>query len=152
MLHLHCGIPGKEVIHRDLATRNVLLKNGVAVITDFGLSRVKSSTDDYQKTQQNVGPLKWMSPESLFENKYSTKSDVFSFGVVIYEIITQDPPWKDLNPSQAVGKISHGYRMVFPENCDCPPDLKRLMENCWAQLPEDRPDFKEICKYIETMK
>jgi len=85
MLHLHCGIPEKEVIHRDLATRNVLLKNGVAVITDFGLSRVKSSTDDYQKTQQNVGPLKWMSPESLFENKYSTKSDVFSFGVVRFD-------------------------------------------------------------------
>jgi len=58
----------------------------------------------------------------------------------------------DLNPSQAVGKISHGHRMVLPENCDCPPDLKRLMENCWAPLPEDRPDFKEICKYIENMK
>jgi len=74
------------------------------MITDFGSSRVKLTIDDYQKAQQNVGPLKWISPESLFEGKYSTKSDVFSFGVVIYEIITQEPPWKDLNPLQAAGK------------------------------------------------
>jgi len=151
MLHLHCGIPEKEVIHRDLAARNILLKNGVAVITDFGLSRVKSSVEDYQKTENNVGPLKWMSPESLFEGKYSTKSDVFSFGVVIYEILTQEPPWKDLNVAQAVGKISHGQRMVLPESCECPPALKELMEKCWAQLPEDRPDFEKICGNLEKM-
>jgi len=151
MLHLHCGIPEKEVIHRDLAARNILLKNGIAVITDFGLSRVKSSVEDYQKTESNVGPLKWMSPESLFESKYSTKSDVFSFGVVIYEILTQEPPWKDLNPAQAVGKISHGQRMVLPESCECPPALKELMEKCWAQLPEDRPDFEKICEILEKI-
>jgi len=152
MLHLHCAAPGKEVIHRDLASRNILLKNGVAIITDFGLSRVKASIDDYQKTQNNVGPVKWMSPESLFENKYSTKSDVFSFGVVIYEILTQDPPWKDLNPAQAVGKVSHGYRMVLPESCECPPALKDLMEKCWVQLPENRPDFEEICEILEKIE
>jgi len=127
------------------------LRNGTAVITDFGLSRVKSTIDDYQKTQQNVGPLKWMSPESLFEGKYSTKSDVFSFGVVIYEIITQELPWKDLNPLQAAGKVNNGHRMVVPESCDCPPELKKLMERCWAQLPSDRPDFEKICEILERM-
>jgi len=151
MLHLHCGIPGKEVIHRDLAARNILLKNGVALITDFGLSRVKSSLDDYQKTQNNVGPLKWMSPESLFENKYSTKSDVFSFGVVIYEIIAQEPPWKDLSGVQAAGKVNNGYRMVLPESCPCPLVLKKLMVKCWAQLPSDRPDFEKICDILENL-
>jgi len=151
MLHLHCGSPGKEVIHRDLAARNILLKNGVAVITDFGLSRVKSSVDDYQKTQNNVGPLKWMSPESLFQNKYSTKSDVFSFGVVIYEIITQEPPWKDLNAVQAVGELRDGHRMALPENCICPTAMKELMEKCWAQLPTDRPDFEKICEILDRM-
>jgi len=152
MLHLHRGIRGKEVIHRDLAARNVLLRNGVAVITDFGLSRVKASVDDYQKTQNNVGPLKWMSPESLFESKYSTKSDVFSFGVVIYEIIAQEPPWKDLNPVQAVGKVKDGNRMVLSESIDCPDALKELMGKCWAQLPEDRPDFEEILKALSKIK
>jgi len=151
MLHLHCGIPVNEVIHRDLAARNILLRNGVAVITDFGLSRVKSSVDDYQKTQQNVGPLKWMSPESIFENKYSTKSDVFSFGVVIYEIITQEPPWKDLSAVQAVVELKFGNRMRLPENCECPPVLKMLMKTCWAQLPSDRPDFQKICKILENI-
>jgi len=151
MLHLHCGILGNEVIHRDLAARNILLRNGVAVITDFGLSRVKTSIDDYQKTQNNIGPVKWMSPESLFENKYSAKSDVFSFGVVIYEIIAQEPPWKDLNPLQAAGKVKDGYRMILPESCICPPTLKELMEKCWAQLPADRPDFEKICGILERM-
>jgi len=151
MLHLHCGIPGKEVIHRDLATRNVLLRNGVAVITDFGLSRMKASVDDYQKTQNNVGPVKWMSPESLFESKYSTKSDVFSFGVVIYEIIAQEPPWKGFSAIQAVGELKLGNRMIVPEHCNCPPELKELMERCWVQLPEDRPDFEKICEILEKM-
>jgi len=151
MVHLHCAIPGREVIHRDLAARNILLRNGVALITDFGLSRVKVSVDDYQKTRQNVGPVKWMSPESLFENKYSTKSDVFSFAVVIYEIIAQEPPWKDLNAVQAVGKVSKGHRMVLPERCECPPVLKDLMGKCWAQLPADRPDFEKICSSLEGL-
>jgi len=151
MVHLHCAIPGREVIHRDLAARNILLRNGVALITDFGLSRVKVSVDDYQKTRQNVGPVKWMSPESLFENKYSTKSDVFSFAVVIYEIIAQEPPWKDLNAVQVVGKVSKGHRMVLPESCECPPVLKDLMGKCWAQLPADRPDFKKICSSLEGL-
>jgi len=112
---------------------------------------VKRSVDDYQKTQQNVGPLKWMSPESLFERKYSTKSDVFSFGVVIYEIITQEAPWKDLNEIQAIQRVEHGHRMVLPENCECPLALKELMEKCWAQLPEDRPDFEKICEILESI-
>jgi len=151
MLHLHCGIPGKEVIHRDLAARNILLRNGVAVITDFGLSRVKTSVEDYQKTQHNVGPLKWMSPESLIDGKYSIKSDVFSFAVVIYEIITQEPPWKDLNVSQAVVKVSNGDRMALSESFECPLTLKMLMEKCWAQLPEDRPDFEKISEVLERI-
>jgi len=139
-------------IVKDLSARNILLRNGEAVITDFGLSRVKSSIDDYQRTQNNVGPLKWMSPESLFESKYSTKSDVFSFGVVIYEIITQEPPWKDINAVQAAGKVKDGYRMNLPENCNCPSGMKELMEKCWVQLPEDRPDFENISKILEIMK
>jgi len=151
MLHLHCGVPGMEVIHRDLAVRNILLKNGIAVITDFGLSRVKASVDDYQKTQSNVGPVKWMSPESLFEGKYSTKSDVFSFAVVIYEIVTQEPPWKGLSVLQAAGKVKDGHRMTIPEGCNCPLPLKVLMEKCWDQIADQRPDFEEICEYLGRM-
>jgi len=151
MLHLHCGVPGKEVIHRDLAARNILLRNGVAVITDFGLSRVKASVDDYQRTETNVGPVKWMSPESLFERKYSTKSDVFSFGVVIYEILAQEPPWKDLTPIETSAKVRDGYRMMLPKNCDCPPALQELMERCWAQRPSERPDFAEIYKTLNMI-
>jgi len=151
MLHLHHGVLGKEVIHRDLATRNILLKNGVAVITDFGLSRVKSSMTDYQKTQHSFGPLKWMSPESLFESKYSIKSDVFSFGVVIYEIFTTEKPWKDLTIVEAVQKVENGERMILPKSCECSLALKNLMERCWAQEPDDRPNFEEICDFLEKI-
>jgi len=140
MLHLHRGIPGKEVIHRDLAARNILLKNGFAVITDFGMSRVKTTKEDSRKTQQSIGPVKWMSPEAIFEKQYSTKSDVFSFGVLIYEIITQRIPWDDLDIIQVSKKVSNGERMSIPKACHCPPSVKTLMEHCWA-----------ICDYLSTL-
>jgi len=112
---------------------------------------VKASVDDYQRTETNVGPVKWMSPESLFERKYSTKSDVFSFGVVIYEILAQEPPWKDLTPIETSAKVRDGYRMMLPKNCDCPPALQELMERCWAQRPSERPDFVEIYKTLKMI-
>jgi len=152
MSHLHYGVPSLEVIHRDLAARNVLLKRGVAVITDFGMSRMKSSKEDSKKTQQSVGPLKWMSPESIFDGVYSTKSDVFSFAVVVYEILTQEFPWKDVNAMQAGQLVGEGRRSPIPANCSPPSELMVLMERCWSQKPEDRPDFKKICETLNKLE
>jgi len=148
MLHLHCGFPEYEVIHRDLAARNILLNRGMAIITDFGLARVKLSVEDTKKTEQFIGPLKWMSPESIYERIYSVKSDVFSFAVVMYEIITQETPWKDLDPVQTAVTVKEGNRMTIPERYKCPESLMVLIEKCWAQHPEERPNFLEINEYL----
>jgi len=149
MLHLHCGIPNLEVIHRDLAARNILLKNGIALISDFGMSRLKSSSENIKQSVQSIGPLKWMSPESMYERVYSTKSDVFSFAVVMYEIITQEAPWKDLDPLKACDKVGKGHRMSIPSFCPVP--LVILIERCWAHNPKDRPNFVEINNFLSTM-
>jgi len=66
----------------------------MAIITDFGMARIKDQVESSKTTVQMVGPIKWMSPESLFNRKYSKKSDVYSFGVVIFEIVTQHDPWE----------------------------------------------------------
>jgi len=89
-----------------------------------------------------------MSPESIYERIYSVKSDVFSFAVVMYEIITQETPWKDLDPIQAAGAIKEGKRMTIPERYNCPASLMVLIERCWAQHPEERPNFLEINEYL----
>jgi len=149
MLHLHRGIPNVEVIHRDLAARNILLKNGIALISDFGMSRLKSSDENAKKSVQSIGPLKWMSPESMYERIYSTKSDVFSFAVVMYEIITQEAPWKDLDPLRACDVVGKGHRMIIPSFC--PVSLVILIEKCWAHNPKDRPNFVEINNFLSTM-
>jgi len=151
MLHLHRGIQGKQVIHRDLAARNILLKNGRGIITDFGLARMKVSLNTAQKTKQNVGPLKWMSPEAFLEKEYSTKSDVFSFAVVMYEVITQRPPWEGLTMVQASHQVAAGNRMTIPNDCNCPPSLKELIERCWAQEAATRPEFNEICDILSSI-
>jgi len=129
-----------------------LLKNGRAVITDFGLARMKVSSNSAQKTKQNVGPLKWMSPEAILEREYSIKSDVFSFAVVMYEIITQQPPWKDLSVVQASHQVIEGNRMKIPSECNCPHLLENLVNRCWAQDANDRPEFSEIYDILISIK
>jgi len=147
MFHIHTGFNNKEVIHRDLAVRNVLLKGGTALISDFGMARIKETQEDTKQTVQNVGPLKWMAPESLTDQKYSKKSDVFSYSITIFEIVTRGNPWPDINPVQASQKVIKGERNNIPTNC--PPILKKIMELCWRQSPEERPDFNEILDLLE---
>jgi len=110
---------------------------------------MKLSAENSKQTEQFVGPLKWMAPESIFEHSYSIKSDVFSFAVVLYEIISQESPWKDVGPMQAVRNVLNGIRMAIPRNC--PASIKKLMEKCWAQNPEERPNFQRICDYLDKL-
>src|SRR5262249_30186555 len=93
MYHLHTAISGRQIIHRDLAARNILLKKGSCLVADFGMARMKEQNEAAGKTRQEFGPLKWMAPESFKEGHYSTKSDVFSFAVTVYEILAQTEPW-----------------------------------------------------------
>jgi len=151
MLHLHSDVGGKVVIHRDLAARNILLKDGHAVVADFGLARIKESKEDQAKTQTVVGPVKWEAPESLRSKHYSTKSDAFSFGVVIFEIISEEPPWKDINAIDAATRVLMGERLEIPaaKSLQCPTFIFDLMMRCFAQDPAKRPAFDEICDILQ---
>eukprot|EP01117_Protostelium_nocturnum_P019044 TRINITY_DN8135_c0_g1_i2.p1 TRINITY_DN8135_c0_g1~~TRINITY_DN8135_c0_g1_i2.p1 ORF type:complete len:220 (+),score=68.57 TRINITY_DN8135_c0_g1_i2:44-661(+) len=145
MLHLHM----EKIVHRDLAVRNILLsKHLEAKVSDFGLSRESKAVDSAAVTSTTVGPLKWMAPESITERKYSSKSDTWSFGVVIWEILTCEEPFGDSTPIEAALRVtSKKERLKIPVSC--PPKLEKLMKECWKEEAEDRPDFSQICLFLD---
>jgi len=150
MCHLHKGVNGIAVIHRDLAVRNILLSRGnKAMVSDFGMARIMNQTENSRITKQEIGPIKWMAPESIEKRIYSVKSDVFSFGVVIWEIITRKQPWETLTGGQVSHKVIIGERMEIPSNCS--KDLHEIIESCWKQNPEERPNFSTICDKLHSI-
>jgi len=143
MLHLH----KHKIIHRDLAARNILLTEAKQPkISDFGLSRFLQQAQE-GKTNSSIGPLRWMAPESLAERVYSTKTDVWTFGIVIWEIVAKQEPHLDQDPLN-VGKLIRDENLVPKIPADCPPLLAELMQMCWKRNPEERPDFEQICSIL----
>eukprot|EP01117_Protostelium_nocturnum_P005022 TRINITY_DN1814_c0_g1_i5.p1 TRINITY_DN1814_c0_g1~~TRINITY_DN1814_c0_g1_i5.p1 ORF type:complete len:1367 (+),score=346.67 TRINITY_DN1814_c0_g1_i5:84-4184(+) len=137
MFHLH----SEKVIHRDLAARNILLtKSNEPKVSDFGMSRI--AQEDANKTYTDAAPVKWMAPEAIRHNIYSTKSDVFSFGVLIWEILKVCDPWPEFTATQVIIKIVEGERLSTPEDCD--PILAQIMRSCWEKDQNDRPTFETI--------
>ncbi|KAI6182929.1 Tyrosine-protein kinase [Aphelenchoides bicaudatus] len=130
-----------NLVHRDLAARNVLLdSNFVAKLSDFGLSQKAD-----QRTQDSRGkfPIKWTAPEALRNNSFSNKSDVWSFGVLLWEIYAFGRiPYPRIPIQDVVRHIERGYRMEPPEAC--PPLITELMNECWALEARGRPPFSEI--------
>jgi len=145
MLHLH-----KEgIVHRDLAARNVLLTQRNQVkISDFGMSR-KIKSDIGGKTKTETGPLKWMAIECLYDKKYSPKSDSWSFGITLYEIITRGEPYPNMQHVEAALAVYNGYKLSPPEYC--PPIIAEIMRSCLQSKPEDRPDFVAITNYLREV-
>lgn len=142
MLHLHA----ERIIHRDLATRNILLSDTLEPkVADFGMSRRGDDQDDFlsQKTTSNVGPLKWMAPESIQEKVYSKKSDVWSYGVVIWEVFSRSNPWPDMTPVQAAMLVVYEKKHLSPPP-NAPPFFQNLMLSCFALDPRQRPEFDDI--------
>jgi len=135
----------QKCLHRDLAARNVLVcSDGVVKIADFGLARNLSDTDYYRKSSEGKLPVKWMSPESLFERKCTTMSDIWSFGVLLWEIITWgDTPYKNVPTLEALLElIKSGYRMDRPGHC--PWKLWDIIKSCWMYHPETRPGWPHL--------
>jgi len=143
MLHLH----KYNIIHRDLAARNILLTaNADPKISDFGMSYIIERASE-QQISNDFGPVCWMAPESLAHRSYSEKSDVWSFGIVVYEIVAQCEPHKNENILDIAVKIrDEGLTPQIPSNC--PSHLKELMELCWNKQPERRPTFEIICTFL----
>ncbi|XP_028406412.1 tyrosine-protein kinase SRK2-like [Dendronephthya gigantea] len=131
-------------VHRDLAARNVLVdKNENVKVADFGLSR-SVVEDEYVAHDGAKFPIKWTAPEAILKNAFSTKSDVWSFGVLIYELVTYGQvPYPGMSNHEVIKRIGEGYRMPKPRNV-----LDKLyngfMLKCWAEKPEDRLTFETL--------
>ncbi|XP_034036041.1 tyrosine-protein kinase ZAP-70 [Thalassophryne amazonica] len=135
----------KNFVHRDLAARNVLLVNQqFAKISDFGLSKALGADDNYYKARTaGKWPLKWYAPECINFHKFSSKSDVWSFGITSWEAFSYGgKPYKKMRGPEVTRFIESGSRMESPAGC--PPQMYALMMECWTYKHEDRPDFKKV--------
>uniref|UniRef100_A0A8C1ZI47 receptor protein-tyrosine kinase n=1 Tax=Cyprinus carpio TaxID=7962 RepID=A0A8C1ZI47_CYPCA len=139
----------KQFIHRDLAARNVLVgDNLVAKIADFGLSR---GEEVYVKKTMGRLPVRWMAIESLNYSVYTTKSDVWSFGVLLWEIVSLGgTPYCGMTCAELYEKLPQGYRMEQPRNCD--DEVYELMRQCWRDRPYERPPFSQISVQLNRMQ
>ncbi|KAL7891308.1 hypothetical protein AOLI_G00007840 [Acnodon oligacanthus] len=139
----------KQFIHRDLAARNVLVgENLVAKIADFGLSR---GEEVYVKKTMGRLPVRWMAIESLNYSVYTTKSDVWSFGVLLWEIVSLGgTPYCGMTCAELYEKLPQGYRMEKPRNCD--DEVYELMRQCWRDRPYERPPFSQISVQLNRMQ
>ncbi|XP_053718205.1 tyrosine-protein kinase ABL1 isoform X1 [Synchiropus splendidus] len=140
----------KNFIHRDLAARNCLVgENHLVKVADFGLSRLMTG-DTYTAHPGAKFPIKWTAPESLAYNKFSIKSDVWAFGVLLWEIATYGmSPYPGIDLSQVYELLEKDYRMDRPEGC--PEKVYELMRDCWRWNPTERPSFAETHQAFETM-
>lgn len=135
----------KNFVHRDLAARNVLLVNAqFAKISDFGLSKALGADDNYYKARTaGKWPLKWYAPESINFHKFSSKSDVWSYGVTMWEAFTYGgKPYKKMKGTDVMNFLKNNNRLECP--AACPERMYKLMSECWTYEHEDRPDFKMV--------
>ncbi|XP_035989100.1 platelet-derived growth factor receptor beta isoform X2 [Fundulus heteroclitus] len=145
-------LSSRKVVNRDLAARNVLVCDGKLLkIGDFGLARDLQKDPDYIMRGNSFLPLKWMSPESIFQNIYSSKSDVWSYGVVLWEIFSLGcSPYPELLTSrQFCSALKKGLRMERPEHA--PSDMYDLMKQCWEEDPLSRPSFSSLVTAVDNM-
>uniref|UniRef100_A0A8D0D297 Tyrosine-protein kinase n=1 Tax=Sander lucioperca TaxID=283035 RepID=A0A8D0D297_SANLU len=137
-------LESKKFVHRDLAARNVLVSDdSMAKVSDFGLTKVDSKVSDNAKL-----PVKWTAPEALKKEKFSTKSDVWSYGILLWEIFSYGrQPYPKMSLKEVKERVEGGYRMEAPE--DCPPSVYSVMRICWEQEPRRRPTFHKLREKLE---
>jgi len=144
-----CGmlyLQSKKFVHRDLAARNILLASKYqAKISDFGLSRVIGDKDYYRASRGGRWPVKWYAPECINYGTFSHASDVWSYGVVLWEMYSYGKqPYKDKTGAQTVEYIESGHRLPMPEMAT--DDVYDIMLKCWQYKPADRPNFDDLFK------
>lgn len=141
-------LASRKFIHRDLAARNCMVgENRVVKIGDFGLTRDVYANDYYRRDTQGRLPVRWMAPESLSDNMYTSASDVWSYGIVVWEMVTFSAyPYQGLSNDEVIKRVVNGFTMPRPDNC--PDKLFNIMERCWRRNDRDRPAFNEIIEYL----
>ncbi|XP_066501247.1 tyrosine-protein kinase JAK2a [Hoplias malabaricus] len=161
-------LASKRYVHRDLATRNILVESEFRVkIGDFGLTKVLPQDKDYYTVREpGESPIFWYAPESLTESKFSVASDVWSFGVVLYELFTysnknRSPPAVFMEKMgldkqgqmivyHLIDLLKNNYRLPAPEGC--PAEVHSLMKECWAAEPSQRPSFKPLGQAVDSIR
>uniref|UniRef100_A0AAX7SZV7 Ephrin type-A receptor 7 n=1 Tax=Astatotilapia calliptera TaxID=8154 RepID=A0AAX7SZV7_ASTCA len=139
-------------VHRDLAARNILVNcNLVCKVSDFGLSRVID--DDPEAVYTTTGgkiPVRWTAPEAIQYRKFTSASDVWSYGVVMWEVMSYgERPYWDMSNQDVIKAIEEGYRLPAP--MDCPPGLHQLMLDCWQKDRAERPKFDQVVGILDKM-
>ncbi|XP_068702886.1 fibroblast growth factor receptor 4-like isoform X1 [Montipora foliosa] len=144
-------LAAKKCVHRDLAARNILVGDDyVMKIADFGLARDIYKDDLYIKKTQGLLPVKWMAPESLFDRIYTEKTDVWSFGILLWETFTLGgTPYPGLPTEQLLDYLSDGKRMEMPSKC--PLEVYTIMRDCWIHEPNERPQFKTLTERLANI-
>ncbi|KAK1883824.1 Tyrosine-protein kinase Fer [Dissostichus eleginoides] len=144
-------LESKNCIHRDLAARNCLVGEGsVLKISDFGMSRQE---DDgiYSSSGLKQIPIKWTAPEALNYGRYSSDSDVWSYGILLWETFSLGVcPYPGMTNQQAREQVEKGYRMACPQRC--PDDVYKVMQRCWQYNPEERPKFSDLQRDLNAIK
>ncbi|XP_059210590.1 tyrosine-protein kinase receptor TYRO3 [Centropristis striata] len=137
-------LSSRGFLHRDLAARNCMLGDDLRVcVADFGMSKKIYSSNYYRQKVAIRVPIKWMAIESLSESVYTTKSDVWSFGVTIWEIVSRGrTPYPGVHNYELLDLLLSGHRLKPPEDCD--QKLYEVMRSCWDSEPTRRPDFREL--------
>lgn len=149
MEYLHAQFP--VIVHRDLKSPNILLGTNVreVKVTDFGLSRLRNTTF------VNTGPggtPEWMAPELLRQDKFDEQSDVFSFGVILWELVMCEKPWRDDHPMQIVFKVgSRGEKLATPPPELCTPEVRTMIVKCFTDDPKTRPRFKDLAATLDKL-
>lgn len=143
----------KGIIHRDLAARNILVDhNKNTKISDFGLSRSLRDlgSEMYEQKTKGALPIRWMAPESLYFSVFTPKSDVWGFGILMWEIVTLgSTPYPGMGAREVMRKVRDGYRLERPAHCH--PDFYLIIQKCWLGDMNKRPDFSELRKELAKL-
>ncbi|CAL1260865.1 unnamed protein product [Larinioides sclopetarius] len=144
-------LSSKGIIHRDLAARNILVgDNKTCKVADFGFARDVIINHVYERKSEGRLPIRWMAPESLYDNIYTTKTDVWSFGVVMWEIVTLgSTPYPGMAAGDVMRKVREGYRMEKPEHCK--REVYNILFYCWDEDPLKRPTFGELVVLLDKL-
>lgn len=147
MNYLHKRNP--PIVHRDLKSPNLLVDKKYTVkVCDFGLSRFKANT--FLSSKSAAGTPEWMAPEVLRDEASNEKSDIYSFGIILWELATLQQPWSNLNPAQVVAAVGFkGKRLEIPR--DLNPQVASIIEACWANEPWKRPSFFNIMESLKPL-
>jgi len=142
----------KKIVHRDLALRNLLIRDSnqkvIVKVSDFGLSRfIKEGSEYYKTSSESKLPVKWTAPEGLQFAKFTNKSDVWSYGICVWELFSKGSvPYAGMTNTESTQKIFQGYRLPKPDSC--PEEVFNLVLRCWSMNAAERPTFDEIVQKL----